>query len=135
MLSITAGIDSVVRKTATRARVTKIRRPEPMLRAEKTESPMRRRLLAMEGEVASGVFGVTSVVLTGAFLGAHGVGGGGAGVPPGQDRPGGTPARRRSDQPTEIASTAFWASADISEDSGAEPAFSAATCWPSSETR
>ncbi|GAA1489249.1 hypothetical protein GCM10009626_19950 [Brachybacterium sacelli] len=56
-----------------------------MLRYEKTESPIRRRLLLIEAGGASGVSGAASVVLTGSFLRAHGDLGDDTTVPPGHD--------------------------------------------------
>src|SRR5699024_6326283 len=120
-LAITAGSDSVVRKTATAASVRKISSPEPTLRYEKTESPRRRPLEVMSpslrplgdgaGRGAVGVSVSGSAVLMGTFLRAGGVGAGNlvTAKPPSREGPA---ARRRAawDQPTVMPSIAAWAS-------------------------
>ena len=67
-----AGRDSRVRKMATAARVTKMRSPEPTLRALKSASPKRRPPDFMEAGGADAASGSMSAVLMGTFLRAHG---------------------------------------------------------------
>ena len=143
LLSRKAGIDSAVRKMATRARVTKISSPEPTLRVENRVSPKRRPLLDRDEEDsgASGDSGAASVVLT---MGLPRCSQDGWGERAGRERQGRAAglvkvpaARLRARavcQPAVIASMEAWASFESSDESGAAPALSAATFWPSSET-
>lgn len=112
-----------------------------MLRTEKTESPALRPPELMVSGADRSFSGAVSAVLMGTFLRARPACGprgrddvGGDGRVAGPVRPGDTVWGRGLDQPTVMASIAACASELSSSEIGAEPAASAAACWPSEET-